>query len=285
LAAKPGDPAASLVLGRFLCLARGEWAKGLPLLAKGSDMALKALADRDLAGATTRENMLALGDAWREYGKAQSVASAQRRAEQRAEHWYLAALNDSKGLARAVVMKRLTAAPAGVSFPKLASRWDGPRARTNLSSMPRPGGQQDVSPAPGLLVGFDVKQTSFRGRPMIKIFCPVYLTEQGKVRGRQFGQGQEGTHQPVPLTRVEAKPGYAVGGIYAHKDERLRGFNIVFMRIRGGILDPDDRYESDWVGEEPADELPLLGGDGRPVVGVQAMSGDDCDAMGLILLE
>ena len=44
LAADPADPAANLAAGRFYCFTRGDWAKGLPLLAKGSDAALRKKA-------------------------------------------------------------------------------------------------------------------------------------------------------------------------------------------------------------------------------------------------
>ncbi len=249
LAGGPDDPAANLTVGKFLCLVKGDWARGLPLLATGGSDPAAALASRDLAGAATADAKLATGDAWRAYAQTQAATpTAGRRAAGRAEHWYLAALPGAQGLERAAVIKRLADLSFGVSFPKLAARWDGRRARTNLSSMTRPGGQVDASPSPGLLVGFEVKPSSWRGRPMIKILRPVYLTDQGRVTGRQFGQVQKGTQGPAVLTPIEAKPGYAVGGIRAHKDERLRGFQIVFMRVHGAVLNPVDRYESEWVG-------------------------------------
>ena len=49
LAEKPDDPDANLVLGKFLCLDKGDWGRGLPMLAEGSDPDLKALALSDLA--------------------------------------------------------------------------------------------------------------------------------------------------------------------------------------------------------------------------------------------
>src|SRR5438445_10094342 len=45
----PRDPQANLVMGRYQALTKGSWEKGLPLLARGSDPALKALAAKDLA--------------------------------------------------------------------------------------------------------------------------------------------------------------------------------------------------------------------------------------------
>ena len=43
------DADANLALGRFYALARGDWDRGLPLLAKGNDAPLKSLATADLA--------------------------------------------------------------------------------------------------------------------------------------------------------------------------------------------------------------------------------------------
>lgn len=44
----PDDPDANLISGRYYCLLRRDWEKGLPYLIKGSDEKLKALAEEDL---------------------------------------------------------------------------------------------------------------------------------------------------------------------------------------------------------------------------------------------
>jgi len=48
LKSKPDDADAALVLGKHLSFLKGDWAKGLPLLAKSSDAKLKQLATKDL---------------------------------------------------------------------------------------------------------------------------------------------------------------------------------------------------------------------------------------------
>ena len=48
LAKDPKDPQANLVVGRYLCFTKGDWKKGLPLLALGSDETLKGLAEQEL---------------------------------------------------------------------------------------------------------------------------------------------------------------------------------------------------------------------------------------------
>jgi len=61
---KPTDPAANLAAGRHLCFVKGDWKRGVPMLALGSDAALKAAAIKDLRGATKAEEQAAIGDAW-----------------------------------------------------------------------------------------------------------------------------------------------------------------------------------------------------------------------------
>src|SRR5262249_49638139 len=53
LKTKEDDPAANALTGRYLCLRKGDWDKGLPHLAKSDDPALAALAKKDLEKPTT----------------------------------------------------------------------------------------------------------------------------------------------------------------------------------------------------------------------------------------
>ena len=48
LAGKPDDAAANLTLGTYMAFIKGDWNRGLPALAQGSDPKLKALAEADL---------------------------------------------------------------------------------------------------------------------------------------------------------------------------------------------------------------------------------------------
>ncbi len=68
----PDDPAANGVVGRFLCLYKGDFNAGLPLLAKSDLEDLKELAAHDLAlrsgGANDVLAVLAVAEAWRRAG-------------------------------------------------------------------------------------------------------------------------------------------------------------------------------------------------------------------------
>ena len=52
----PADADANLKAGQWFCFVRGQWERGLPLLAKGSNKALAELAKQDLAGRATPSN-------------------------------------------------------------------------------------------------------------------------------------------------------------------------------------------------------------------------------------
>jgi WD40 repeat protein len=93
----PKDPAANLDMGKFLCLGKGDWAKGLPLLAKGSNAVLADLAKRDLGGPKGPAAQIQLGDEWRDEARHEAEGEkglAKIRLLHRACRWYEAAMPD-----------------------------------------------------------------------------------------------------------------------------------------------------------------------------------------------
>jgi len=85
---EPGNPAANLAAGKFLCFLKGDWKKGLPLLTKGSDPTLVGLAEKDLASPGDPGLQLEAGDGWWE------AAESRRGLERtllrlRCARWYL----------------------------------------------------------------------------------------------------------------------------------------------------------------------------------------------------
>ena len=100
LKTNPDDPAANAVLGKFYCLAAGNWPTGLAMLAKGNDQALRKVAQDDLAGTDgDAAAKAALGDTWWEFGEKQSGLPKQH-ARARAAHWYEQAADGLEGLNR-----------------------------------------------------------------------------------------------------------------------------------------------------------------------------------------
>jgi hypothetical protein len=98
LAANPDDAEAALAVGRYQCFVKGDWAAGLPLLAKGSDAALKDLAAKDVAAPTDPAAMIEVADGWWTY--ATKAGPAKMLVRSRAVSWYDKALPKLEGLPR-----------------------------------------------------------------------------------------------------------------------------------------------------------------------------------------
>lgn len=107
LQTKPDDPDANARVGRFLCLHKGDWEKGLPLLAKGNDPKLQPLAKNDLAAPTDSTAQSALGDSWYALAEGQEEV-VKNNVQVRAHYWYRrAAAGDLVGDSRTTVETRL----------------------------------------------------------------------------------------------------------------------------------------------------------------------------------
>jgi hypothetical protein len=106
LAQDPSDREAAADLGRFRCFQESKWAEGLPLLAKGADAALAALARAELNNSGSPSELVSLGDAWADHAENAKGAESSA-AEDRARLHYTQALGSLTGLDRARVQKRL----------------------------------------------------------------------------------------------------------------------------------------------------------------------------------
>ena len=111
LKTKPDDPDACLAVGRWHCFSQGDWEAGLPLLAKGSDAALKSLAAEELASTPSKsEDKIARGDAWWDAAE-KAVGKAKNAMRWRAGYWYQEAMPDlAPGLGKVKAEKRLAQA-------------------------------------------------------------------------------------------------------------------------------------------------------------------------------
>ena len=117
----PTDAEANLAVGRHLCLVKGDWDRGISMLALGNDAELRALAVKELAGATSADAAVALGDGWWELAS-KSEGREKVSLMVRAGSWYRegqAAV--TSGLARIKVQKRLDEiAKAGHVIPRIS---------------------------------------------------------------------------------------------------------------------------------------------------------------------
>ncbi len=64
LKASPDDPGANFAVGKYTCFSKGDWDRGLPMLAKGSDKDYKETAELDLAAKDTASTMLSADKWW-----------------------------------------------------------------------------------------------------------------------------------------------------------------------------------------------------------------------------
>ena len=146
------------------------------------------------------------------------------------------------------------------------------------------GGQQDwgtpfrdLAPPGGTLVGFDYTLGTFGKGADISSLRPVYLLPGGvKKTGDLHGSST------VTATRLEARPGYAIGSIEARGGVVIDGFQLTFLRMKGPALDPADHYQSPWLGATSGSPKRLDGG-GQPLVGLYGQAGKDLNAIGLFV--
>ena len=119
----PDDPDANLVVGKYLCFVKGDWDKGLPMLALGKDEALKLVAKQDVQGAATSNEQARLGDGWWNFAEKQE-GTAKKSIQARAGYWYRKALPGLSGIMKDKVEKRLEkVARSGTLSPNLKVKW------------------------------------------------------------------------------------------------------------------------------------------------------------------
>jgi hypothetical protein len=119
LATNPDDGPANTAVGKFTSFVKRDWKRGLPMLAKGSDPILKALAEKELAKPSSVADRVALADGWWDAGD-KMTGSAKLAALERASHWYESAAEQATGLTQAKIRVRLEA------YEKLKAASAGP---------------------------------------------------------------------------------------------------------------------------------------------------------------
>jgi hypothetical protein len=101
LAQDPNNLKAAQFLGKYYALVKDQWDRGLPLLVKGEDPTLKALAEAEQATrrSPSPPDMVKLADQWRE-AAASIEEPLQRSARRRALYWYEAVLPQVGGMTK-----------------------------------------------------------------------------------------------------------------------------------------------------------------------------------------
>lgn len=268
----PEDPAANLAVGRYLCLLRGDWKGGVPLLGKGGDAKLKEVAAKDqaaLAGGTAEQ--FAAGDAWYDYAATDSGFKAA--AQGRAYHWYETALPALGGLQKVKAETRLkelqsVAADSGAGAARFAlirkALADKAITRAKIVGGAFTQTTYEELPAEGaILIGFNYTTVDNGRYP--GLVQAIYATARGEVAGKIFGKGGPGDMGMGQTTK--AKPGYAVGAIYTRGGGGFDAFKPIYMRMTDKGLDPKDSYEGPHIGGMGGGQG-TLGGDGQFIIGI-----------------
>jgi WD40 repeat protein len=107
LARDPSDPAANLALGRHQAFGKGDWSGGLPLLARGADSGIKALAAKELAKPSDASAQLQIADGWWDMAE-QQAEPARGEIRRHAQGWYEQAWPRLSAPQRTIEQKRLS---------------------------------------------------------------------------------------------------------------------------------------------------------------------------------
>jgi len=103
----PKDASANLAVGSFLCLWKGDWEAGLPMLASCSDRSLRTLAERERDVADAPQAQAALADAWWDFAM-KSDGTSRKQLQVHAAHWYSQAMTGlPDGPAKSKAQRRL----------------------------------------------------------------------------------------------------------------------------------------------------------------------------------
>jgi hypothetical protein len=146
----------------------------------------------------------------------------------------------------------------------------------------------ETSGSPGFLVGFELGLGKFFDLEVIYAVRPIYRTAQGDSPGNAHGLFQTvgAKKKRSKVTRtiwLRAKPGYAVAGITGRAGLLLNGLALTFQRLDGDKLNPNDKYQSEWVGDRTGGSEATFDSQGMLVVGIHGKESDvECSALGLL---
>jgi S1-C subfamily serine protease len=140
----------------------------------------------------------------------------------------------------------------------------------------------DDGPPGAVLVGLEIGLGKVGNNPIIYTVRALYRSGSTESSGPWRGPtaGKE-------LVKYVAKPGYAVGALNVKGGFGIDGMSLTFMKIVSGSLDPNDSYESPWIGGMGGSGPTKLATDGRLVVGFvgKARADTSVSAIGLLFAD
>jgi hypothetical protein len=105
---QPADPSANLTAGKYFCFRKGNWVRGLPMLAKCREKDLSTLAKLEISDPTSSEKRVKLADQWWDLAETfEDEIQEQYQVKVHAAQWYRKALPKLTGIQKLRVEQRL----------------------------------------------------------------------------------------------------------------------------------------------------------------------------------
>jgi len=189
LARNPDDGPANLEMGQFLCFFKGNWDLGLRFLAKGSDPALKGLAEKEVALPTEAAAQAEIADAWWDLAQKEKGLTRKERMIDRARSWYQAALVQAQGLLKLKLERRMAElgpeARGSIDLLKLID----PRQDFVGGSAWRSTGSKLVSPAEGARGQLSILRVPYIPPPEYDLVMTIQKLEEKRGHDGSFDVG------------------------------------------------------------------------------------------------
>ncbi len=201
LADDPADRDANLTVGKFVAFVKGEWLKGLQLLAKGSDGKVAELARLELSLPKDGKQRVKIADAWWELASGEEMILMQKNLKQHAVQWYKKALPLLSGFAAAKARKRISEvkpSQRGLIVRTPASARSGDSAGHGVSGS---AGKNVAGNSDRAAVGGKIKCKWKAGKPGNLVTSCFHLGGDTQVKQTQ-GISAARTRSPVRMTSV-----------------------------------------------------------------------------------
>lgn len=288
LVSRADDAEAKSKWGRWLCLRKGKWDEGLPLLAACDQAQLKSLAERDLKGSTDRAGMAELGNDWLSFANSKKDHSEAQFAD-RAMFWLQQAVEQASGLEKSKHEQSLAKAletrdwdsPLLALLNQVEKKVQQKRYMQSDYTKPAHGAPfEKVMDPPGILVGLNhTVYISAENTPTVKAIQPVYFTKLGLRAGAWHGV-MDGSLQVVEL---RARPGYAINGFVSQIPNGH--IQVSFARATRQGLDVGRSYQSPAMTSQPhKPDAPILIMSGsQPIVGLMGHADSWICGFGVII--
>jgi hypothetical protein len=131
------DSSACLAAGRYYCFLKGEWEKGLPMLARSQDPKLRPLALKELAAEQTPASEMEIGQGWSRLAE-REIGKIRENLKKRALKWLESAVPGLSGISKAEIENKIIS----LLFGGKAQIWD---TRGQQSGVPLGGDKHNVS--------------------------------------------------------------------------------------------------------------------------------------------